>query len=160
MGLTQIDMREQNYGKMLRTGHFQPKYCHLKLCFTLLRTFLVKFWHTFQFLIPWYLNLNKKFSIQCIFKGSNRWMTWMSQKCVLSATLYCRLPHNHSFCPWIPDLVLILKSHSYDTFEIAFSDHPPYWTSVADFEILGHKFYPVRNEPALQLYISGAYNIW
>ena len=70
------------------------------------------------------------------------------------------LPHNHLFCPWIPDLVLILKSHSYDTFKIAFSDHPPYSTSVADFENLGHKFCPVRNEPALQLYISGAWNIW
>ena len=44
-----------------------------------------------------------------------------------------------------PDLVLIFNSDPYDSFEVVFSNHPPFFTFAADFEILGKKLCPVRN---------------
>ena len=44
-----------------------------------------------------------------------------------------------------PDLVLILNSDPNDSFEVVFSNHSPFFTYAADFEILGKKLCPVRN---------------
>ena len=46
-----------------------------------------------------------------------------------------------------PDLVLTFSSDPYDSFEIVFSNHPPFLTFAADFEVLGKKLCPVRNRP-------------